>query len=236
MLRLALSALAAVVGGCANVNYETTRAGTFSGEVAVVWLSGTKGSGDGTFVYVPTEAKPLTFRRPEGETKGRSITPGMMYTDGGSIPPFARIVNGLTPWNYGPAYIVHDWLFRARQCLNDKSTNPDYDALKDLDFQDSAEIIAEAIKALEASGRVKKDQISGALVTAAVTSPFSHRHWTANGKCSEVSDEDQQTALNAVGRKAVVGRETTTRFKLRTTGAIEEQTGQVVAIISYDGL
>lgn len=227
----ALSALAAAACGCANVNYETTRAGTFTGEVAVVWLTGTKGSGDGTFVYVPTEARPLTFLRPGGKT----ITPGMMYTDGGSIPSFARIVNGLTPWNYGPAYIVHDWLFRARQCLNDDSTNPDYDAVKDLDFQDSAEIIAEAIKALEASGRVKKDRISGALVTAAVTSPFSHRYWTAKGSCSEVSEKDQQTALNAVGRKPVVGREATTRFKLRSTGGVEEQTGEVVAVISYDG-
>lgn len=235
MRRFALLALAAVCG-CANVNYETTRAGTFSGEVAVVWLKGTKGSGDGTFVYVPTEARPLTFQRPEGETRGRTITPGMMYTDGGSIPPFARIVNGLTPWNYGPAYIVHDWLFRARQCLNDDSRNPAYDAVKELKFQDSAEIIAEAIKALEASGRVKKGQISGALVTAAVTSPFSNRLWTARDSCSEVSKEDEQTALKAVGRKPVVGREATTRFKLRDTGTVEEQTGQVVAVISYDGL
>ena len=54
MWRLALSALAAVASGCANVNYQDTKPGTFRGEVAVVWLGGTDRTGDGRFVYVPT--------------------------------------------------------------------------------------------------------------------------------------------------------------------------------------
>jgi hypothetical protein len=234
MRAFAFGCLTAAVGGCANVNYDDVKPGGFSGEVAVVWLRGTEGLGDGTFVYVPTEGNPLTFNRPEGETKGKSITPGIMYTDGGSIPSFARMVNGLTPWNYGPAYIVHDWLFRAKQCLNDGSTKPEYATVAELEFQDSAEIIAEAIKALEESGRVKKSQISGGIVTGAVSSPITHRYWTAQGDCWEVSDKDRETAEGAIGRKAVVGREVTTLFVSRTTGEKTAQTGRVVAVISYD--
>jgi hypothetical protein len=233
MRLIAIAALISMVGGCANVNYAKEDAGTFDGEVAVVWLRGTEGSGDGTFVYVPTKAKPLTFTRPKNETKGRVIQPGIMYTDGGSIPSFARIVNGLTPWNYGPAYIVHDWLFRAKQCLNDSSGKPEYETIKELDFQESAEIIAEAIIALEDAGRVKKSAVSGALVTAAVTSPITYRYWTAKGDCSEVSEKDRKMAEATVGQRAVVGREITRRFLVRTTGEVETETGRVVAVISY---
>jgi tRNA threonylcarbamoyladenosine modification (KEOPS) complex Pcc1 subunit len=236
MHRIALAALIATLGGCADVNYATEEPGTFKGEVAVVWLRGTEGSGDGTFVYVPTEGNPLRFTRPKGETMGREIVPGMMYTDGGSIPSFARMVNGLTPWNYGPAYIVHDWLFRAKQCLNDNKPKPEYDAVAELDFQESAEIIAEAIMALEKSGRVKKSRISGTLVTAAVSSPITYRYWTAKGDCSEVSDKDRETAEAAVGRKAVVGREKTLRFLNREKGTLETRTGQVVAVVSAEDM
>nr|WP_249779640.1 DUF1353 domain-containing protein [Bradyrhizobium sediminis] len=40
-----------------------------------------------------------------------------MYTDGGSIPRIAQIFNGLSPWGFGPAYIVHDWIFLRSQLL-----------------------------------------------------------------------------------------------------------------------
>lgn len=72
--------------GCARVNYETTRAGRFKGEVAVVWLRGTEGSGDGTFIYVPTPGNPMTFTRPEGETLGKTITPPMMTRTADRFP------------------------------------------------------------------------------------------------------------------------------------------------------
>ncbi|MFN4203527.1 MAG: hypothetical protein ACK4GM_10775, partial [Tabrizicola sp.] len=142
-LVLALTLSSALVA-CANIDYGTIDEGKFSGEVAVVWLRGTGPLGDGTFVYVPTPDRPLTFTRPEGETAGKAITPPMMYTDGGSVPGLARAFRGFTPWNYGPAYIVHDWVFMARQCLNAGRTDPVYLALDDLTFQDSAEIIAES--------------------------------------------------------------------------------------------
>ncbi len=223
-----------LAAGCANVDYATVKEGSFTGEVAVVWVRGTEGSGDGTFVYVPTPNRPLTFVRPEGETVGHTIVPEMMYTDGGSVPPIFRVFKGLTPWNYGPAYIVHDWLFVARQCLNANRTEPEYAALADLEFQDSAEIIAESIKALETSGRISSGDVSAAAVTAAVTSPFSKALWEKAG-CREVSDLDERLALQAVGRDPKVGRESPV-LMLRDSkgGAARAASAVVVAISSFD--
>jgi hypothetical protein len=234
MWRFAIAALLSLTAGCANVNYAKTEPGKISGEMAVVWLKGTQGgSGDGTFVYVPTQRDPLTFTRPEGKDRGNTITPSMIYTDGGSVPSFARMFDGLTPWHYGPAYIVHDWLFRARQCLNDDSANPEYRQIADLTFEDSAEIIAESIKALEDSGRVKKSAVSGAIVTGAVTSPFSYALWVKKHACNEVSDADAALAYAAVGRTPRVGREAGLRTYRTAEGKlVRDSAAEVVAIIS----
>jgi hypothetical protein len=188
---------------CARVNYEEVKAGSFEGEVAVVWLKGTTGPGDGTFVYVPTPGNPLTFTRPDGKTK---IEPTMIYTDGGSVPSLARAFTGLTPWNYAPAYIVHDWLFRARQCWEQGTKRDEYRVVETMDFPTSATIIAESIKALHDSGRVRRSDTSGALITAAVSSPISQRLWERTDTCTEVSARDRGLAERAVGRRAIVGQ------------------------------
>ena len=234
MRRFAGAALLSLTAGCANVDYANTKPGKISGEMAVVWLKGTQGgSGDGTFVYVPTEREPLTLTRPEGKVRGHTITPSMIYTDGGSIPSFARMFDGLTPWHYGPAYIVHDWLFRARQCLNDGSKTPEFQQVADLTFEESAEIIAESIKALEDSGRVKKSAVSGAIVTAAVTSPFSYSHWVRTRACHEVSDEDAALAYDAVGRRPKVGDAAGLRNYRNAEGKlVRDSAAEVVAVIS----
>ncbi|MDZ4088173.1 MAG: hypothetical protein U1E69_15395 [Tabrizicola sp.] len=221
------------VAGCANVNYDRTEPGAFKGEVAVVWLKGTGPSGDGTFVYVPTPQRPLTFTRPKGKTAGQTITPPMMYTDGGSVPGLARAFRGLTPWNYGPAYIVHDWVFMARQCLNTGATDATYTDLAPLTFQDSAEIIAESIKALEVSKRVNARDISGAAVTFAVTSPFSKARWSAR-ECREVSPEHRKMALEAVGRAPEIGDESRARMLVLPDGERRPANAVVVAVTTFD--
>ncbi|MES2814025.1 MAG: hypothetical protein V4720_03925 [Pseudomonadota bacterium] len=203
MRKVLLAVLAVATAGCAKVNYSEVKKGTFTGEVAVVWLKGTEGPGDGTFVYVPTKGNPLTFTRPDGKTE---IEPTMIYTDGGSVPSLARAFRGLTPWNYAPAYIVHDWLFRAKQCWASGKKRDDYKVAENMDFPTSATIIAESIKALHDSGRVRPSDTSGALITAAVSSPISERLWNKTDTCIEVSDKDRKLAEQAVGRRAMVGR------------------------------
>lgn len=225
--------LCLAVAGCANVNYDQTKAGEFTGEVAVVWLRGTGKEGDGTFIYVPTPRKPLTFTRPEEKAEGKTITPPMMYTDGGSVPGLARAFRGLTPWNYGPAYIVHDWVFMARQCLNLGETDADYQALAGLDFQDSAEIIAESIKALEVSNRVKAKDISGAAVTFAVTSPFSKARWNAR-ECNRVSDAHRKMAYEAVGQSPEIGDRSRVQSFVTEDGKLKRSQAVVVAINTFD--
>lgn len=233
MRALVATALLLMGAGCANVDYNTVERGTFEGEVAVVWLRGTEGAGDGTFIYVPTPGKPLTFTRPKGEAVRPDIVPPMMYTDGGSVPGLARAFRGFTPWNYGPAYIVHDWVFMARQCLNLGETDPEYMALKDLSFQDSAEIIAESIKALEFTNRVKAKDISAPAVTFAVTSPFSKARWEAR-ECEEVTPEHARMALEAVGRSPAIGDVSRSKVFVQPDGTREETQAVVVAVSSFD--
>jgi hypothetical protein len=36
-----------------------------------------------------------------------------MTTTGGSIPRFFHVFDKLSPWEYGPAYMIHDWEFHA---------------------------------------------------------------------------------------------------------------------------
>jgi hypothetical protein len=216
---------------CANVNYSAVERGEFRGEMAVVWLKGTEGAGDGTFIYVPTPGKPLTFTRPDKT----EITPTMIYTDGGSVPSLARAFRGFTPWNYGPAYIVHDWLFRAKQCWTDGNRDEEYKVVASMTFADSARIIAESIKALHESGRVRKDDVSGAAVTAAVTSPFSYQYWTKTGACKEVSGAHEQLALEAIGRSPEIGDTSRARMLAPPDGGPPERTNAVVvAIASFD--
>jgi len=50
---------------------------------------------------------PFAFHRHTGEV----ITPGPIDTDGGSIPRILWSVPGFSPWDYLPAYVIHDWLF-----------------------------------------------------------------------------------------------------------------------------
>jgi hypothetical protein len=222
--------LVLAASACANVNYATVKRGEFHGEMAVVWLKGTEGPGDGTFIYVPTPGKPLTFTRPDKT----EITPTMIYTDGGSVPPIARVFRGFTPWNYGPAYIVHDWLFRAKQCWESGDKSPEYKVVAGLTFEDSATIIAESIKTLHEEGRVRKDDVSGAAVTAAVTSPFSYELWKKR-TCTKVSKKHEQLALEAIGRSPEVGDKSRALMLAPPDGGPPESTNAVVvAVASFD--
>lgn len=101
-----LAVLAVLVSGCASLHYQRTDSGTLSGRVIVEWRE------PNLFVFRPDKQQPLTFVRKGGDT----ITPGVMFTDGGSIPRQFWVFKNFSPWGYGPAFIVHDWLFHVRNC------------------------------------------------------------------------------------------------------------------------
>ncbi|MDZ4395999.1 hypothetical protein [Cypionkella sp.] len=181
MLRfLAFLALAA----CGSVDYDDAPVGKLSGTVLVMWVGETEaGEGDGRFVYVPS-ATPLRFERANPSATLKTIQPQMMYTDGGSIPALAQVFKGFSPWGYAPAYIVHDWLFVARKCVNDNSANPDQAAVAQMPFGESATVAAEVIKTLIATNTVAPNDIAPQLIASAVAGPIAKSRWNEDGACA----------------------------------------------------
>ncbi len=84
-------------------------------------------------------ADPLRFSGvPTRKAPAQLIRPGLMYTDGGSIPKIAQVFKGLSPWGYAPAYMIYDWVFTARHCIVDGETNARFDQVHDVTFKDFA--------------------------------------------------------------------------------------------------
>ena len=88
------------LAGCAS--WITYGDGDLKGHVVVVWNRQDK------FIYVPDNNDLFSFQPSFMKATNTRIVPGLMYTDGGSIPRVFWSVPGLSPWAFGPAYIVHD--------------------------------------------------------------------------------------------------------------------------------
>ncbi|CAN7177312.1 hypothetical protein LJR009_000318 [Bosea sp. LjRoot9] len=183
--------------GCASagLNYDDLPAGRFTGSLVVIWVGEGDSSGDGRFLYVPDPRDPLTFIRRDTGVPGAAVRPGVMYTDGGSIPKLAQAFRGFSPWGYAPAYMIHDWLFVAQHCVRDGHTDPKYQKLKDVTFPDSAKIIGEAIRALVASRRVGRDDTAASLITTAVGTEFARQLWNEDGACARSLVDAKDLAL-----------------------------------------
>ncbi|MHA3115269.1 DUF1353 domain-containing protein [Acinetobacter sp. ANC 4635] len=110
--------------------YADLGVGRFTGRLMVCW------NGMDEFVFIPDNSHPFSYT----SSDGRTITPKLMYTDGGSIPRVLRGLSKFSSWGYAPAFIIHDWLFAAHKCKYAPDT--------DWDLQSSALILAEAIKTL----------------------------------------------------------------------------------------
>jgi hypothetical protein len=122
------------------------------------------------FQFIPNPDDPFVLTRANGET----IRPGVMYTDGGSIPRFAWGVPGYSPWGYAPAYVVHDWLFEARHC----GYLPD----GNYSFEATVAVMAEGLKAVMEAYPESRNYAVFDTVTAAVGSPLAKRIWE-KGEC-----------------------------------------------------
>lgn len=107
-----------------------------------------------------------------------------MYTDGGSIPKVAQAIPGLSPWGYGPAYLVHDWAFELHHCHRAGRLRPDQRATDDMGFEDSVRLLAQAMHALERAGRIRPGTRAPSLITAAVGSGIARDLWSADGLCA----------------------------------------------------
>ncbi len=214
-----------LLSACGFVDYDATEPGKFTGSLLVMWVGEGGESGDGKFVYVPSRNRPLTFTRPDPDATPRVIRPEMMYTDGGSIPRQAQLFSGFSPWGYAPAYMVHDWLFVARRCLNDGIPTAEERRIRSMTFSDSADLIAEAIKALIVSGRVKPREVAPRVISGTVAGPVSYQRWIARGECRKhdrVSQKHRDEVKAALDREAgIMSAERTRARPARIVAEIE---------------
>lgn len=175
-----------LINGCASPFFEA-KPGRIGGPVMTMWV------GPDKFVYVP--GPPNANFAFETAKTGRVIAPGLMYTDGGSIPRAARIFKGFSPWDFGPAYIIHDWIFYGRHCYVDPDDKK-YDDVRrfadvngingarPISFDESALILAEVIKTLVDRGQVSPWNLAGQVISSAVDSSFAAALWDAKGACA----------------------------------------------------
>lgn len=166
-------------------NVPKTQGGEFSGKLNLIWVDNSR------FIYEPDPVNPLTFKR----RNGVPITPGRMYTDGGSIPPIFWPTEGLRPWTFGPAYIVHDWLFEQRRCK--------YEGYENYEFWMTYQIMAEAIDTLQEDNKINVPADARDLIIKAVSSSFSRKLWNS-GTCDPPPDERAMRKARAASRGLVI--------------------------------
>jgi len=205
-------ALAVLIAGCVSVDYPKLPTGQLSGSLFVMWVGEGNNSGDGNFLFVPDPQDPLVFHRADPATPGATIQPGLMYTDGGSIPKIAQVFKGLSPWGYAPAYMIHDWVFIAHHCIVDGSTEKRFDQVRGVAFDDSAAILGEAIKALIATRQVAPNDVAPGAITAAVGSVVAKNLWDEKGACKSL----QVSAKDIAAAEAAIPGSTTKAQNLRT--------------------
>ena len=156
-----------LTSGCASYHYSKVNPGKLSGKLIVQWYKYDR------FIFIPDKDEPLTFFRSNGKT----IIPGQMYTDGGSIPRPLWAIKSYSPWGYAPAFMVHDWLFVMQHCK--------YNGYEDYDVDIAALIMSEVIKTLmedpEYGGKYEFVLYS---MYEAVRSPIAKRLWE-EGECNQ---------------------------------------------------
>lgn len=186
---------------CTYIDYESAPVGKFQGSVVVLWVGdGDTERGDGKFVFVPSGSASDSFRfvRQNENASVTTIEPDYFYFDGGSIPRPVQPFKGLNPWGYAPAYAIHDWLFVARKCLNDRDGDEKYKFIEGMEFKESAEVLAEAIQTLIRLKMVSENDVAPWLISNATASFVSKRLWNERGACKE--NEVSQDHRDAIDR------------------------------------
>lgn len=154
--------------GLADAFYASLKTGKIEGAPIVTW------NGPDTFIFQQDAKHPFRYTT----SSGRVITPGLMETDGGSVPRALRGLMRFSSWGYAPAFIVHDWIFCAKKC----AIAPDNDFTLDR----AGLVMAEIIKTLMDVGYTNFDGAMTKLEKAedtlyvqyqAVVSIFARRVW-----------------------------------------------------------
>jgi hypothetical protein len=157
-----------LLANCANIplgiKTDEIKVGRFEGKLNLEWKA------PNCFLYVPDPKNPLIFHR----ANGQKIQPKMMYTDGGSIPRLLWNTPNLSPWDFAPAYLIHDWLFEQHHCFPKQSQR--------FTFEDSALILSEAVKTLIETGCSAANKEIARLLYKSVSTSIAKDLWD-NGQC-----------------------------------------------------
>jgi hypothetical protein len=173
---LSVTVAAVILASCGSIPYDQVRPGQVTGRPVLLWV------GYDQFIYIPSPTLPFAFTT----TATRIIQPGLMYTDGGSLPRVAQLFNGFSPWGYGPAYVIHDWIFASRACILAGKDGPQYNGIRDITFDESALILAEAIKTLVDYGQVRNNPFAANAISNAVDSSIARALWDRTNACRRV--------------------------------------------------
>jgi len=134
--------------------------GSFEGEPHLVWIA------PDIFRHEPNPGNPFRFTRKNGET----IEPGLMFTDGGSIPRPLWFIKDLSPWSYAPAFLIHDWLFDLHHCgKTDKS------------FEEVRDIMMEGVRTLMETKVCPMDRLAFDTILMGVDSIVARKVWDNPG-------------------------------------------------------
>ena len=96
---------------------------------------------------------------------GEVIEPGMMFTDGCSIPRALWFVKDLSPWSYAPAFLVHDWLFDSHHAgTTDKSF-------------EVRDIVLDGMRTLMGSGVCEANRLAFDLIYSGIDSFIARQAW-----------------------------------------------------------
>ena len=147
---LLVAILVAGLSACVPARYEAVEPGTFHGTIDLRWVD------SDIFVYIPNPDDPFRFERPDGSV----VQPGVLITDGGSTPRALRAFPHLSPWAYAPAYILHDYVFRAHHCQ--------FPLEQPFTFEDSVQIMGEALRThMETNPDLRHPGVYELIVTSA---------------------------------------------------------------------
>jgi hypothetical protein len=172
MLMILFFSISSGLAGCAAQHYEKTVAGELKGDLIIEWRK------PNSFVFIPSLNNPLRFTR---GTNHEVIQPDRMWTDGGSIPRPFWVFKNYSPWGYGPAFIVHDWLFHMQDCKL-----PGYEKY---DLKTAAMVMSEVMKTLlEDPGFDYGDKSSMYLMYKAVQTESARHAWDERN-CKPVDDK-----------------------------------------------
>ena len=143
-----------------KLKYNDIPTGTFTGSLVVEW----HGPQKYVFFQHTSDETPFSFIRANGEV----IQPERMITDAGSIPRILWTIPGFSPWEYGPAYIVHDWEFRLHMCGNSDKT-----------FDEVNQTLLEGIKTLMETGICPPNVSVLRIIDYSIHSAPALKRWTA---------------------------------------------------------